>query len=155
MTDRTPSEAPTILVIPQPAVRRRIAMFAVAIFLAVFAILPYKLGFEKFFESLAYFSATWLVMFMFGPAIAFFAWLAFPPRGSMPRLEISRSRIRVVPGRIARLFAETAVEIDLSPKSRDILLCHSVWQGLEMGFDWLFATGMEQSAKFERLRWII
>jgi hypothetical protein len=70
---------------------------------------------------------------MMGPAIAFFAWLAFPPRGSMPRLEISRSRIRVVPGRIARLFAETAVEIDLSPKSRDILLCHIVWQGLGDG----------------------
>jgi hypothetical protein len=108
-------------------------MVTIAIFLAAFAILPYKLGFERFFESLAYFSATWLVMFIFGPAIAFFAWLAFPPRGSMPRLEISRSRIRVVPGRIARLFAETAVEIDLSPKSRDILLCHSVWQGLGDG----------------------
>jgi hypothetical protein len=109
MTDQAQHEAPTILVIPQPAVRQAIAMTTVAIFLALFAILPYKLGFERFFESLAYFSATWLVMCMFAPAIAFFAWLAFPPRGSLPRLEVSRSRIRVVPGLIARRFAETAV----------------------------------------------
>src|ERR1035438_1383115 len=103
MTHQTEYEAPTILVIPQPAVRRCIALVGIAIFLATFAIFPYKLGFERFFESLAYFSATWLVMFMLGPPIAFFAWLAFPPRGSMPRLEISRSQIRVIPGRIARL----------------------------------------------------
>ena len=70
---------------------------------------------------------------MFAPAIAFFAWLAFPPRGSLPRLEVSRSRIRVVPGLIARRFAETAVEINLYPTSRDILLCHSVWKGLGDG----------------------
>jgi hypothetical protein len=133
MTDQAQHEAPTILVIPQPAVRQAIAMTTVAIFLALFAILPYKLGFERFFESLAYFSATWLVMCMFAPAIAFFAWLAFPPRGSLPRLEVSRSRIRVVPGLIARRFAETAVEINLYPTSRDILLCHSVWKGLGDG----------------------
>jgi hypothetical protein len=121
-------------VIPQPASRPIIALAVVVVFLAVFAIFPYKLGLGRFFESLFYFSATWIVMLMLAPPIAFFIWLAFLPRSFLPRIEISRTRICVVPGRMARFFAEAPVGIDLTPFSREILLCHSVRPGLEVGF---------------------
>lgn len=133
MTDQTQLEAPIILTIPQPSVRRVIAIAAIGFFLAMLAMGPCILGFERFFESLFYFSATWILILMMSPPIAFFAWLAFPPRSLLPRLEISRCRIRVVPGRIARFFAETNVEIALAAQSREILLCHNVWQGLGDG----------------------
>lgn len=115
--------------IPQPAIRQIVAIAGIAIFLALLSIVPLKPGFERFVDSLACVSATWLVISLLALPVAFFARPAFPPRGSLPRLEVSRSCIRVVPGRIARLFAEAAVEIALSLHSREILLCHSLWQG--------------------------
>jgi hypothetical protein len=132
MANHSAHEAPTILTIPQPAARRVIAISFIAVFLALFTTLPSKLGFGGFFKSLFHFSATWLVMSMFAAPIAFFARLAFPPRKSLPRLEVSRSYIRVVPGRIARLFAETAVEIALAPQAKEILLCRVIGDGLRL-----------------------
>lgn len=133
MKDQAEHEAPAVLAIPQPAVRRVIAIAAIAFYLAAFAILPWKLGFDRFLHSLSYFSATWVVVFIVSLPIAFFARLAFPPKGSLPRLEVSRSCVRIVPGRIARMFAEEPVEIALFPQSREILLCHSVRRGFGDG----------------------
>jgi hypothetical protein len=127
-------EATLSIAIPQPAFRRVIAIAAIVFFLAVFAILPFKLGCEGFLESLTYFSATWLVILMFTPPIALFAWLAFPPLSSLSRLEVSQNTIHIVPGRIARWLAETPVEIALTDQSKEILLCHELWQGLADGF---------------------
>jgi hypothetical protein len=130
MSDQTGREIITVLVVPQPAVRPIIASATVVVFLSLFAILPWKLGFEKFLDSLAYFSATWLVILMFAPPIAFFVWLAFLPPGFLPRLEVTRRYVRIVPGRIGRFFAETPVEIDLASNSSEILFCHNAWQSL-------------------------
>lgn len=133
MTVQAEREVPTILVIPQPAFRRAVAIATIVLFLAIFSILPWKLGFERFFESLTYFSATWLVIILMGLPVALFARLAFPPRHSLARLEVSRDCVRVVPGKVARLFAEKSGEIDVTPQTREILLCHNVWQGLGDG----------------------
>lgn len=133
MSDQTGHEIITVLVVPQPVVRRIIASATIVVFLSLSAILPWKLGFEKFLYSLTYFSATWLVILMFAPPIAFFMWLAFPPRGFLPRLEVTRRYVRIVPGRVARFFAETPVEIELAANSSEILYCHNAWQGLADG----------------------
>lgn len=133
MSDQTEHEIITVLVVPQPSVRPIIASAMVGVFLSLFAILPWKLGFEKFLDSLAYFSATWLVILMFAPPIAFFMWLAFLPRGFLSRLEVTRRYVRVVPGRMARFFAETSVEIDLTSDSSEVLFCHNAWQELADG----------------------
>ena len=89
MSDQTEHEIITVLVVPQPSVRPIIASAMVGVFLSLFAILPWKLGFEKFLDSLAYFSAP-VVILMFAPPIAFFMWLAFLPRGFLSRLEVTR-----------------------------------------------------------------
>ncbi len=125
-------EPSIILPIPQPTARTVIAICFIAALLILLGILPGTLGFERFFESLSYFSPTWLVILMFVPPIAFFARLAFPPRGSLPRLEVSRSRIRIVPGRVARMFSETAVEIALAPQAKEIRLCRVFGDGLRL-----------------------
>jgi len=127
------TETPTVLVIPQPASRRNIAIAMIAFCLVILAIGPWKLGSERFFESFAHLSATWLIILMLAPIIALFARLAFPPRNSLPRLEISRTGIRVVPGWIARSFAETPVEIGLTSQSNEILLCYCLSQGTADG----------------------
>ena len=119
--------------IPQPAVLKGVAIAFIVFYLVLFAIGPWKLGPERFLSSLFHFSATWLIILILLPSIVFFARLGFPPKGSLPRLEVSRKRIRIVPGRIARLFAETPVEIDLAPQSTEILVCHTEWQGLGDG----------------------
>jgi hypothetical protein len=141
MTDQTEPDSPTILVIPQPVVRPVIASAAVVVVLSLFAIMPWQLGFERFFDSLASLSATWLVIFMFVPLIAFFTWLGFPPRSFLPRLEVTRSCIRVVPGRIASFFADVPVEIGLTSDSSEILFCHNAWQGLADGLRLVVRTG--------------
>jgi len=133
MADQEDLGVPCVFVIPQPAVRRVIAITTVAFFLADFAILPFKLGVDRFLGSLAHFSATWVLLLMLVLPIGIFVRLAFPSRNSLPRLEVARDRIRVVPGRIARLFAEAPVEIAFTPQTREILLCHNVWQGLGDG----------------------
>lgn len=81
MPERPGDESITVLAVPQPVVRPMIASTTAVIFLSLFAILPWKLGIERFLASLAYFSATWLVILMFAPPIAFFYLACIPTSG--------------------------------------------------------------------------
>ena len=125
---------PIALVIPQPASRQVSAVAAMVFFFAPFAYGLYKFGLERSFALLVHHAAAWLLIFVMSFAVVLLARLAFPPRSSLPWLEVSLNHIRVVPGRIARLSGDAPVEISFTPQSKEILLFHSVWLGLGDGF---------------------
>jgi hypothetical protein len=118
------------------------------------ACLPLKIGLHKFIEDLGGDGLLYLAVGLLALS-ALALRLAFPPRSTQPKLQISHDNISFVPGPIARhVFAEPTIEAEVPSQAREILVCHHFLEELPDGYSLIIRLreGMERGLKVGYLR---
>lgn len=133
MADSSPRE-PFIFAVPVMRMRRLIALAFALLFMLLALVIPFKVGSHRFLHGLETHPGIWVVYCIFAAGIALFLRLAYPPRVTRPRLEVTRDYIRYIPGKIERLTGEPAGEASITPRSSEIILTWNILGGLSDGY---------------------
>lgn len=119
-----------VFCLPLPIAGRVIAVGCAGSFLFAAAVVLRVCLNEGFKNNLA----LWCLAIGLAIGIALFSRLAFPPRGAQPSLQFQHDKVRFTPGEIGRLFAEPAVEVAITPQSKELLLCRDFFEELHDGY---------------------
>lgn len=97
-----------------------------------YLVLPlYLLWMDGFAQSRGF----WLLEAAFFPGVVFMLWLAFPRQHTKAHLNVKHDSIAFTPRRSDRRFlGEQTVQIPVTPNSKEILLCGSVYEGMPDGY---------------------
>lgn len=131
--------------VPFPPLSRGIALAFALFFLCAFLYIPFAWGLQHSLQSMHDDPSLWLIfILLFGPGIAFFVVLAFPPKSWLSRLEVQHDRIRLVPKPPLRWIGEPTREIPIDEGCEQILVCHGSSDSIPLGFRVCVVAGKGQ-----------
>jgi hypothetical protein len=148
----SPATERFVYYIPFPPFTVGIAITFASFLLCAFLFIPYSLGIQHTLRSMHDDPLFWLFLIvMFGPAIAFLGLLAFPPKGWLMRLEVTKDRLRLVPTLLLRWIGEPTQEMRIDESSEEILVCRGSVDAIPFGYRVSVApeNGQERELKIE------
>lgn len=122
-----------VFAIPVLRMRRNIALAYITFILLLALIIPFRAGFRRFCHGIETHPGIWILYLIFAAGIALFLRLAFPPLATRPRLVVSQSSIRYIPGKSEQLGGESIAEAPITPRSSEISLTWNLLSGLSDG----------------------
>ncbi len=135
MTISAHDNEPFAFYMPPSVILRAIPLAYVAVVLLGASYIPFTVGLARLSAGFRNHPALWWEVLFFVASIALMLWFAFPPRDAQARLEVRRDSVSFIPSRSDQSFlGKQIVAAAVTPQSRDILFCHSVFEGMPDGF---------------------
>ena len=136
---------PFVFYMPPSVLLRAIPLAYVATVLLGASYILFTVGPARLSAGFRNHHALWWVVILFVASIALMLWLAFPTRRAQARLAVRYDSVSFVPSpRDQSFFGKQIVAAAVTAQSREILFCHSFFEGMPDGFVKLIVRGTDE-----------